>query len=115
MAVCICDSACLHPECPGVACCPWQMGATRNHRCSGQEPGTCTYDRFYLHFSRVCGCVGTSPKHHMWIWKQCVCGQWSPSGAAAQALETSLSKEGLAAEQWLCWLQGQWQISGVFL
>lgn len=39
MAVCICDSACLHPECPGVACCPWQMGATRNHRCSRQEPG----------------------------------------------------------------------------
>lgn len=44
-----------------------------------------------------------------------VCGQWSPSGAAAQVLKASLSKEGLAAEQWLCWLQDQWQISGVFL
>lgn len=39
MAVCICDLACLPPVCPGMACCPWQMGATRNHCCSGQEPG----------------------------------------------------------------------------
>lgn len=34
---------------------------------------------------------------------------------AAQELKASLDKEGLAAEQWLCWLQAQWQISGVFL
>lgn len=39
MAVCICDLACLHPVCPGMACWPWQMGATRTHCCSTQEPG----------------------------------------------------------------------------
>lgn len=38
-AVCICGLACLHPVCPGMACCPWQMGATRTHCCSRQEPG----------------------------------------------------------------------------
>lgn len=97
MVVCICDLACLHPACPGMACCPWQMGATSNHCCSRQEPGDC--DPFYLHFSRACGCVGTSPKHHLRIWKQCICGQWRPSGAAAQVLEASLSRE-------KGWLQG---------
>lgn len=61
LAMCICDLACLHPACPG------------------KKQGTCTSNPVCLHFSRACGCVGISPKHHLWIWKQ-----WSPSGAQGQ-------------------------------
>lgn len=115
MDVCICDLACLHPACPSMACCPWQMGAARNHRCSRQEPGDLYLRPILSAFQQslwVCWHISKASLEdlaavYLWAVEALRC--------SAQALQASLSNEGLAAEQCLCWLQGQWQISGVFL